>query len=102
GVALRAASRCALCEVIEGAGSPRALLRVDPGLLDDERLPETRGDPLDLVVGVGLRVADGHGVRQTLRVLLEVERQRDAGRHVVGDDSDAVAAEKNGAVLSEI
>src|SRR2546427_10102999 len=52
-----------LGEIVQSARPTRALLRVDPRLLDDERLPQARGDAFDLIVGVGLRVADSNRVR---------------------------------------
>src|SRR2546428_11119670 len=78
-----------LREIVQGARPARAFLRVDPGLLDHERLPEARGDALDLLVGVRLRGADGHRVREPLRVLLQIERKWHAARHILPDDRDA-------------
>src|SRR5438105_14172756 len=71
-------------QVLQRAGAARALLGVDPGLLDDERLPQARGHTLDLVVRGRLRLADRQRECQPLRALLEVERERYAARHVVG------------------
>src|SRR5207249_1968475 len=93
---------CALPETVQGARPPRSLLHVDPRLLDNERLPKARRDALDLVVGVWLRLADGHRIRETLGVLLEVEREGHAARHVLRDHGDAVAAQQHRAMLSQV
>src|SRR5207245_4975585 len=62
------AARCALREIVQSARPTRALLRVDPRLLDHERLPEARRDAPDLVVGVWLRLTDGHRDRKSTRL----------------------------------
>src|SRR5205814_7906514 len=82
----------ALPKIVQRTCAACALLRVDPRLLDHERLPEARSDPLDLVVGVRLGIADGHRVRETLRVFFQVERQGHAARDVLGDHRDAVTS----------
>src|SRR5260221_12386715 len=65
-------------QIVQCSGAPCPLLRVDPGLLDHERLPQALGHAADLIVGERLRLAGRHRVGQPLRVLLELQRQGDA------------------------
>ena len=55
-----------LAEIVGDVRPRSPALRVDPRLLDHERLPEARHDALDLVVGVWPRIADAHRIGQPL------------------------------------